>query len=124
MWRKKSRSLWLKVGDQNTVFFHKQAEVRKYYKTVQEIQLQDQVVTDFDKIKEEATRYFSANYLVYPITNPTTMLELVPKLVKRNDNIKLIKGITLEELKEVVDDMEDDKAPGLDGFNPSFIKIF
>ena len=38
-------------------------------------------------------------------------------------NIKLIKGITLKELKEAVDDMEDDKAPKLDGFNASFIKI-
>ena len=57
------------------------------------------------------------------MTNPTTLQELVPKLVKENDNIKFIKGITLKELKEVVDDMEDDKEPGLDGFNASFIKI-
>ena len=29
----------------------------------------------------------------------------------------------LEELKEAINDMEDDKAPGPDGFNANFIKI-
>ena len=121
--RQKSRILWLKAGDRNTAYFHKQAEARKHYKTIQEIHLQDHVVIDFDKIKEEATRYFSANYSADLITNPTAILELIPNPVKRNDNIKLIKGITLEELKEAIDDMENDKAPGPDGFNASFIKI-
>ena len=53
--RQKSRTLCLKVGDHNTAYFHKQEEARKHYKTVQQIHLQDQVVTDFDKIKEEST---------------------------------------------------------------------
>ena len=57
------------------------------------------------------------------MVNSTVLLDLVPKLVKENDNIILTKRITLEELKEAVDDMEDDKEPGLDGFNASFIKI-
>ena len=55
--------------------------------------------------------------------NSTVLLDLVPKLVKEKDNINLTKRITLEELKEAVDDMEYDKAPGLDGFNSNFIKI-
>ena len=29
----------------------------------------------------------------------------------------------MEEIKDVVDDMEDDKAPGPDGFNVNFIKV-
>ena len=57
------------------------------------------------------------------MVNSTVLLDLVPKLVKEKDNINLTKRITLEELKEVVDDMEDDKAPGSDGFNANFIKI-
>ena len=54
-WRQKSRCLWLKVGDQNTTFFHKHVEMRKNYKIVQEIQTHDQVIQDFDKIKLEAS---------------------------------------------------------------------
>ena len=58
-WRQKSRSLWLKAEDWNTAFFHKQTEARKQHKTAQEIRSQDQVVTEFDKIKVEASRHFS-----------------------------------------------------------------
>ena len=50
-WRLKSRAFWLVEGDQNTNFFHKHAEMRKNYKTIQEIQTHDQVIQDFDKIK-------------------------------------------------------------------------
>jgi hypothetical protein len=40
IWRLKSRSLWLQVGDKNTTFFHKQAKVRQWRNRVEEIKLQ------------------------------------------------------------------------------------
>ena len=50
-------------------------------------------------------------------------MDLVPKTVKNKDNDRLIKRIMMEELKEAVDEMKDDKAPSPDGFNATFIKI-
>ena len=49
-------------------------------------------------------------------------MELVPKSVKTKDNNRLTQSITMEEIKDVVDDMEEDRALGPDGYNVNFIK--
>ena len=50
-------------------------------------------------------------------------MELVPKLVKRKDKNTLMQRITIEELKSVVEETEEEKAPVPDGFNANFIKV-
>ena len=49
-------------------------------------------------------------------------MELIHPTIKKRENDKLIKRIIVEELKESVGDMKDDKAPGPYGFNVNFIK--
>ena len=112
------------MGDRNTTYFQKHAEARKQFKVVQEIQDQGHVITRFDKIKEEATKHFSSIYIEDCTTHPREIsdsMDLVPTLLQRTDNINLCKPIMLEELKAVVEDMEEDKALGLDGFSARFI---
>ena len=50
-------------------------------------------------------------------------MDLVPKLVKIKDNNSRMQRITIDDLKTVVEDMEEDKAPGPDKFNARFIKV-
>ena len=76
-WRKKSQSLWLKVGDQNTTYFQKHVEARKQFKAVQEFQDQGPVITRFDKIKEEATSHFSSIYTEDCTTHPREIFDWI-----------------------------------------------
>jgi len=47
---------------------------------------------------------------------------LIPRLVSKEDNFNLKKRVTEEEVSELLKEMENAKAPGLDGFNVDFFK--
>ena len=70
----------------------------------------------------EASRYFSELYTSHPTNVDICLLEPIPKSVKSKDNRNLNQLVTMEEIKEAIDHMEDDRAPGPDGFNVNFIK--
>ena len=53
-WCQKSKSMWLKSGDKNTSYFHKQAESRKSYKAVNEINFRGSLIKDPEEIKKAA----------------------------------------------------------------------
>ena len=88
-----------------------------------EIQAHDRVIINFEDIKFEATKHFRDLFTAQPITADVKLLNLVPNAIKNKDNDTLKQMIMLEEIKKVVDGMEDDRAPGLDGYNANFIKL-
>ena len=68
-WHLKSRIKWLKEGDTNSSFFHKLTEARKSMNNVSEIQVNDQVFSQFEEIKVEASKYFSELFTDQPTTS-------------------------------------------------------
>jgi len=83
-WRKKYRSLWLKAGDKNTTYFHKQDEARIEVNSVKEIHLQDQVVFEFKGIKKFSHNHFKEIYTEEPHIhneNFQQILNLVPSKI-------------------------------------------
>ena len=113
----------LKHGDRNTGFHHKQVEARKNVNFVQENQAHDRLIINFEEIKEEATRHFKDLFTAQPISEDANLLQLIPRAVNYKDNESLKQPITMEEIKLAVDSMEEDKAPGPNGYNINFIKI-
>ena len=122
-WRQKSRCKWLKDGDRNTGFFHKQDVARKNFNCVLEIRSHDRVINNFDDIKFKASKHFKELYTTQPVIEDVELLDLVPNAIKSKDNDTLKRVITLDEIKKAVDSMEDDRAPGLDGFMVQFYLI-
>jgi hypothetical protein len=122
-WRQKSRSLWLKEGDKNTSYFHKQAEARKHYKAVTKIQAQNITISDQEGIRQAAFETFGTLYSetqrasIDPQRYP---LSIVPSLLKDEINLRLVEEVTQQEIREALDQMHPDKAPGPDGFTARF----
>jgi hypothetical protein len=122
-WRQKSRSLWLQEGDRNTTYFHKKAEARKHYKEVMEVQVQDKIIADPNGIKQATYDTFEKLYTApkdVELDQQAYPLTLIPKLINADINSKLTSEITQQEIKEALDQMNPDKAPGPDGFTAKF----
>eukprot|EP00253_Pinus_taeda_P015500 PITA_15500 len=119
LWRQKSRALWLQAGDKNTSFFHKQAEACKQFKSVKEIHHQNVVVKDFEEIKRAAHSHFKDPYSAPdepPLDPHVYPMNLIPQCVQDPNNAMLTAPISMNELRNALDSMEPDKAPGPDGF--------
>lgn len=46
-WRLKPRNNWLKVGDRNTIFFHKQAKFRESKNKIAQINYDEKIIKNF-----------------------------------------------------------------------------
>jgi hypothetical protein len=51
-------------------------------------------------------------------------LSIIPGLIKEDVNTKLTKEVTQQEIKEALDQMNPDKAPGPDGFTSRFYQQY
>jgi hypothetical protein len=126
-WRLKSRALWLQVGDKNTSFFHKQAKARQHRNNVEEIKTQSRTpINSFEEIKKSTTSHFRKLYTKEGEDNQEQskqFTEHIPHLINEEDNKELSKEVTVEEVKEVLNQFDPDKAPGPDGFTLHFYKI-
>lgn len=84
----------------------------------------EKIITDTKDREQEILRFYNAL-----IGTPTAKLKHVDIEVLRNGNqlkdistMELIKPISEEEVKEVINSIRDNKSPGHDGYNSRFFK--
>jgi hypothetical protein len=70
------------------------------------------VVHTFESLYKE-----TQNSVIDPTSYP---LSLIPTLIQENVNNRLTKAVDQQEIKEALDQMHPDKAPGPDGFTARF----
>jgi hypothetical protein len=124
LWFQKSREQWIKLGSKNTSFFHAQSVIRRKRNKIHGINLQSgEWCTDPDLMKAEALSFFKELFCTQQqVCNSNNEDDVVVL-----DDIavaELVKPITKKEVHDALMSMKSYKAPGPDGFQPIFFKLF
>jgi len=118
--------MWLKVGDRNTSFFHRQYKARLSRNHISEIKNEEgQIYNKIDQIKTAAENHFKNLYGLGnegSLEDTEDLLFNIPHLINQEDNQTLLKPLSEEEIIKVIWVMESDKAARLDGFTIHFYK--
>ncbi|GJV33899.1 RNA-directed DNA polymerase, eukaryota, reverse transcriptase zinc-binding domain protein [Tanacetum coccineum] len=123
MLKQRAKVSWLSEGDANTKFFHKTVKGNLNRNRIENVEdmdglmfsgqcVGDQFVKHFRSVLGEARR-------VEPISEPGSLFNkrLSPEVAEF-----MVRPVSKEEIKSVIFAMNDDKAPGPDGFSSKFFK--
>lgn len=117
-WSQNAKCKWLKEGDGNTKYFHRVANKRKRKNTISSLSIQGQVVYEFWKIKDEATRYFTSLYKKGG--DKPNLPNLFSSRLDEEVALSLEIPFTVDEVRSAVSCMGKDKSSGPDGFTMLF----
>ena len=124
--KQKSRVQWLKLGDQNTSFFHKSVKARNARNAIKVINLANGCrIEDPEAIKQEAVDHFQ-NILCSdgPSNDQDVYLDNLEGFSWSTQHLDTLnRVITHEEIKKAMFSIDDSKAPGPDGFSSLFFKV-
>jgi mannosylglycoprotein endo-beta-mannosidase len=120
-WRKRCTVRWVKVGEDNTKFFHAMATQRNRRNTISMIKDADgRVVNDHAEI---AALLWSSYRDRMGNSEGINMQFDLPRLINRIQGLEEISQPFLqEEIELVLKQMPPDKSPGPDGFTGLFLK--
>ncbi|GKV26502.1 hypothetical protein SLEP1_g35790 [Rubroshorea leprosula] len=122
IWKQKSRSDWVKLGDQNTRYFHKIANGRKAHNSISGLWSDGQWVEDPEMVKDEMVKHFR-NMFQEDDWNRPIPSNLEFRRISKDQKDWLERPFTEEEIDEGLKSCEGNKAPGPDGYNFNLLKF-
>ncbi|XP_058092153.1 uncharacterized protein LOC131238046 [Magnolia sinica] len=122
-WKQKARAKWIKEGDRNTKYFHSITSMHARVNRINSIMLNGYLSEDRETISQEAISYFQGLLQNEGWSRPR-LDNLSLRIISEEDASALELPFSIEEVKEAVNALEGDKAPGPDGYPIQFFQIF
>ncbi|GJS12272.1 RNA-directed DNA polymerase, eukaryota, reverse transcriptase zinc-binding domain protein [Tanacetum coccineum] len=114
---------WLKDGDRNSKFFHAILKARKHKNRVATICNEEGDMFEGEKVPEQFVAHFQKFLGCSAPVQPLDTSNLqVRYIVSNDDACDMMRLVSNEEIKEALFDIEDNKAPGPDGYTSKFFK--
>ncbi|GKV13733.1 hypothetical protein SLEP1_g24717 [Rubroshorea leprosula] len=123
IWKQKSRSEWVKLGDQNSRYFHKIANGRKAQNSISGLLCAGRWVEEPDMVKKEVVNFFRKLFQEEHWNRPKPT-NLVFKRIFDEQRMWLERPFSDVEIEEGLKNCAGGKAPGPDGYNFNFLKLF
>ena len=122
--KQKSKIEWLKEGDQNNSYFHNFIKGRFSKSRIDSVYDEEGVKYSGSDVSKKFVEHFHGFFGkddddIYPVEDPES---LFTKKISEVDAVYMIRPIMDEEIKAAIFDIEDNKAPGPDGFTSKFFK--
>ncbi|GJR14147.1 RNA-directed DNA polymerase, eukaryota, reverse transcriptase zinc-binding domain protein [Tanacetum coccineum] len=113
---------WLKDGDKNNKFFHVVLRSRKHKSRVAAISNEDGEMLEGEQVPEQFVSHFQkflrSSFVVKEVGD-NIIHEVRVSKDAAND---MVQSVSKEEVKEAIFDIDENKAPGPDGFSSKFFK--
>ncbi|XP_016481148.2 uncharacterized protein LOC107802208 [Nicotiana tabacum] len=123
--KQKSRARWIKLGDSNSKYFSAMLKERNQRKQIKELtSLDGQKLNDADKIKHEIIEFYKLLIGTAAPNLPAINREIIKQgpMLSQQQRRQLVAEISDQEIFEGLQNIRDDKSPGVDGFNACFFK--
>ncbi|KAL7591715.1 hypothetical protein Lser_V15G35619 [Lactuca serriola] len=121
--KQKAKVSWLKEGDSNSKYFHKIVKGKINRNSIRAVLNEEGKWVEGENVPNVFIKYFSeflgTEIPCAVIDNPSSLFSKKLDLVHAADMVKVV---TDEEIKSALFDIEDDKAPGPDGFSAKIFK--
>jgi len=115
-WKQLSQCKWIREGDRNSKYFHLTASMRRQWKAIDMLMIDEEEVCDRDQIKRALSKHLKLQYRK-PVETSFDMLAIGLQKLKQEDFIGLEEPITTQEITEALWSCDPSKAPRYDGFN-------
>ncbi|XP_074314866.1 uncharacterized protein LOC141651037 [Silene latifolia] len=122
--KQKAKAHWMKEGDSNTSYFHGMIKSRRSKNYIQ--QITDHKLNLYTE--EEGIQKAFLDYYQMLLGSKASTTEVKGFIVQRGSTCteihkqQLLRPITHEEIKQVMFNIPNDKAPGPDGYSSKFFK--
>ncbi|XP_070050256.1 uncharacterized protein [Nicotiana tomentosiformis] len=123
--KQKSRVKWLQLGDANNAYFYACMKNRTAHNQIRKLNTIDGNIAQTEKeVEIEVVKFYQKLLGAATDILPTIQLDVLDEGHKltRDQQLKLIELVSREEVYNAVEDIDDQKAPGCDGFNFHFFK--
>ena len=124
--RLKSRQLWLKGGDSNTSYFHKQSKAKLSFNTIKELyDINGNKVEGNEAIKKHIVQHLRNIYTDRDDMDPICqdeLLSVISSKISDDENEELVKPILEQEISDAMWTLQLDRASGPDGFTIKFYR--
>ncbi|KAL0294031.1 UNVERIFIED_CONTAM: hypothetical protein Scaly_3130200 [Sesamum calycinum] len=126
MLKQRAKLRWLKGGDQCSKIFYRKINARRAAQRVYQIQNSEgTLLTDYPDIVKEIVSYYQHLFGGTRRTDQVDLSYLKPfakHVISDTEADQIISPIQMQEIKDAIFDIEEDSAPGPDGFSSGFFK--
>jgi hypothetical protein len=120
-WRQKSRIRWFKEGDKCTKFFHLVADANRRNNSIESLTVNGSPTLDPDLISSHIVNFYDTLFSE-PISWRPRVDNLEFEALSMDEAASLEDPFEEREVREVINSMDRDKAPGPDGFSLAFFQ--